>query len=60
MKCYDSSKESKYIAYLDANDLYGWAMSQYLLYKGFKWLNKKQISDFCFSTISENSSIGYN
>ena len=23
MKCYDSSKESKYITYLDANDLYG-------------------------------------
>ena len=32
MKCYDSSKESKYITYLDANDLYGWAMSQYLPY----------------------------
>ena len=30
MKCYDSSKESKYITYLDANNLYGWAMSQYL------------------------------
>ena len=30
MKCYDSSKESKYITYLDANNLYGQAMSQYL------------------------------
>ena len=36
MKCYDSSKESKYIMYLDANNLYGWTMSQYLPYKGFK------------------------
>ena len=27
MKCYDSSKESKYITYLGANNLYGWAMS---------------------------------
>ena len=26
MKCYDSSKESKYITYLDVNILYGWAM----------------------------------
>ena len=24
MKCYDEYKESKYIMYLDANDLYGW------------------------------------
>ena len=34
MVCYDSSNESKYITYLDANNLYGWAvlgsMSQYL------------------------------
>ena len=27
MECYDSSKESKYITYYDANNLYGWAMS---------------------------------
>ena len=40
MKCYDSGKESKYITYLDANSLYGWAMSQYLLYSEFKWLKK--------------------
>ena len=40
MKCYDSSEESKFIMYLDANNLYGWAMSQYLPYTEFKWLNK--------------------
>ena len=43
MKCYDSSEESKYITYLDANNLYGWAMSQYLPYNGFKWLNQKVV-----------------
>ena len=31
MQYYDSSKRSKYINYLDANNLYDWAMSQYLL-----------------------------
>ena len=59
MESYDSIKESKYITYLDANNLYGWAMSQYLPYGRFKWLNKKEISNFCLSSISENSSIGY-
>ena len=28
MKNYDPEKESSYIPYLDANNLYGWAMSQ--------------------------------
>ena len=32
MKRYDRSEEKKYITYLDANNLYGWAMSQYLPY----------------------------
>ena len=30
MESYDSSKESKHITYLDANNLYVWAMSQLL------------------------------
>ena len=34
-------------------------MSQYLPYRGFKWLNQKEISSFCFNSISENSSIVY-
>ena len=59
MECYYSRKESKYITYLDANSLYGWAMSQYLSDSGFKWLNQKEISDFCLNSVSENSSIGY-
>ena len=59
MKRYDRSEEKKYITYLDANNLYGWAMSQYLPYSGFKWLNQKEISDFCLSSISENMSVGY-
>ena len=46
MKCYDSSEESKFIMYLDANNLYGWAMSEYLPYSEFKWLNKKEKSRF--------------
>ena len=44
MKFHDNSKPSKYIAYLDANNFYGWGISQYLPYGEFIWLNKKQIS----------------
>ena len=36
MKNCDKNKESSYIQYLDANNLYGWAMSQKLPVSGFK------------------------
>ena len=38
MKSYNPEKESTYIQYLDANNLYGWAMSQNLPTHGFKWM----------------------
>ena len=59
MECYDSGQESKYITYLDANNLHGWAMSQHLPYSGFKWLNQKEISNFCLNSVRENNSIAY-
>ena len=59
MKCYDNGKESKYITYLDANNLYGYVMSQYLPYSEFKWLNKKEIDRFDVDSVGENSSIVY-
>ena len=45
MKNYDKNKESSFLEYLDANNLYGWAMSQKLPVDGFKW-KKKLISKF--------------
>ena len=59
LRCYDSIKESKFIMYLDANNLYGWEMSQYLPYSEFKWLNKKESSRICLNSISVNSFVGY-
>ena len=35
---YDKNKTENYISYLDMNNLYGDAMSEYLPYGGFKWL----------------------
>ena len=44
MKEYDEKAPSKYIMYLDANNLYGWAMSHYLPTSNFKWMTDKEIS----------------
>ena len=40
---------------MDANNLHGWAMSQYLPYGRFKWLNEKEIDKFCLNAIECNS-----
>ena len=39
------------------NNLYGWAMSEYLPYGGFKWL--KNIDKFDIMSISDKSPVGY-
>ena len=46
MKNKDENKESSYLEYLDANNLYGWAMSQKLPVGNFKWIEKDNISKF--------------
>ena len=39
MKDFDETKPSTFIQYLDANNLYGWAMTQKLPTHGFKWID---------------------
>ena len=43
MQSYYDKKKSIYNIYLDRNNPYGWAISQYLPNGGFKWLNQKEI-----------------
>ena len=43
MKNYNPEKEIKYITYFDANNLYGWAMSEPLPVKNFEWMNEKEL-----------------
>ena len=53
MKSCDNSKPSKYIMYLDATNLYGWEMSQYLPYSEFKWISLNEIDKFDVSSVEE-------
>ena len=58
MKTYDEKASPKYIMYLDANNLYGWAMSQYLPIGGFKWLTEKQINNLNLAKYKEDCNKG--
>ena len=62
MKNYNENVLSSYLIYLDANNLYGWAMSQKLPVDNFKWIEKDDMSNFNKNFIKnydENSDIGY-
>ena len=59
MKEYNPEKLSKYNHYLDANNLYGWAMSQCLPTGGFKWLTPKQLNKIISKTILPDNKKGY-
>ena len=39
MRDHDKNKDLSYLEYLDANNLYGWAMSQKLAIRNFKWID---------------------
>ena len=60
MKNYDNTKESKYLMYVDENNLYRWAMSKKLPIHNFKWETDLSIftSDF-IKNYNEKSDIGY-
>ncbi len=43
---YNPKKPNKHILYLDANNLYGWAMSKPLPHKNFRWMNDNELKDW--------------
>ena len=63
-KNYNSNEESSYIQYLDANNLYGWAMSKKLPTNGFKWIDNNEtakhvINEDFIKNYNENNDKGY-
>ena len=64
MKNYNNNEESSYIRYLDANNLYGWAMSKKLPINGFKWIDNNEtarsvINEDFIKNYDENNDKGY-
>ena len=60
MRDYDKNKESSYIQYLDANNLYGAAMSEKLPMNGFKWVSDiSEINEKFIKSYNKNSDKGY-
>ena len=59
MKEYNKEKPSKYIMYLDDNNLYGYAMSQFVPTGGFKWVTEKQINKIMNKTILSDNKKRY-
>ena len=60
MNNYDKSIESSYLMYLDANNLYGWAISQKLPGNGFKCAEKlSKFNERFIKSYNENSDKGY-
>ena len=59
MKNYNNNEESSYIQYLDANNLYGWAMSKKFPANGFKWIDNNEINEKFIKNYNENDNKGY-
>ena len=60
MPNYDSQQLSTFLMYLDANNLYGWAMCKKLPPDGFLWSkNLSQYTSDFIKNYNENSDLGY-
>ena len=57
LKSYDPNQEFKHIIYLVANDLYGFAISQFLPTDGFKWIDPKEFDMNKYTKISSKGCV---
>lgn len=56
---YIPPSESTFLGYWDANNLYGWAMSQSLPYGSFKWLTDSEIWNLDITCANDDSPTGH-
>ena len=59
MRLYNASLLRQDLIYLDANNLYGWAMSQSLPTHGFRFLSEEEISALVLKDVPDNGDVGY-
>ena len=60
MKNYNKNKESSFLMHVDANNLYGWAMSKKLPVDGFKWVdNISMFTEDFIKSYDEKGDVGY-
>ena len=57
----DPQEEHKYLLYVDANNLYGWSMTQPLPLRNFRFLTPPEVSSFQsrLMTLTEDDPLGY-
>ena len=58
-KIFDPNKQSSYIMYLDANNLYGWAMSQPMPEGDFCWVHEDEWQTIEWMALTEEQQFGY-
>ena len=56
---YDPDKPTSYIMHYDANNMYGYAMSQKLPFGGHRWLKRKEIDDLKIPDLADDEETGY-
>ena len=57
VKSYDPKQKSKHVMYLDANNLYDYAMSKFLPISGFKWIDCKAFDSIKYTSDSSKGCV---
>lgn len=59
MENFNPTKESNYLFYIDANNLYGWSMMEKLPINGFEWCDAEHFDIQQIMNLSDSSDVGY-
>ena len=60
MKNYNKNKKSSFLMYVDANNLWGWAMSKKLPVDEFKWVDDlSMFTEYFIKSYNEEGNVGY-